>query len=56
MRAIKYLEYREYTAAQLLYLCSSHMEQNLTVVSTLSNHLDAHIDLRNYDDAIFSSR
>lgn len=33
MRAIKYLEYREYAAAQLLYRCSSPMELNLTVVS-----------------------
>lgn len=34
MRAIKYLEYRVYIAARLLYLCSSPMELNLTVVST----------------------
>lgn len=33
MRAIKYLEYPAFTAAQLLYRCSSPMELNLTVVS-----------------------
>lgn len=33
MRAIKYLEYRAFIAAQLLYPCSSPMELSLTVVS-----------------------
>lgn len=33
MRAIKYLEYRAYTAAQPLSRCSSPMELNSTVVS-----------------------
>lgn len=33
MRAVKYLEYRAFIAALLLYPCSSPMELNLTVVS-----------------------